>query len=455
MKITQFFFRILLVINIVLFFCSCESDAGIEPLPDIELNPENLVFENVQERKSVTLKNKGNIPLNWDLRAESNFILASPFAGKLNPGEEVAVEIRLLGNDIPEGLIQSKLQLSTDKNIGKQVPVQIISDKSNLWYLDFDVVDAVYDSIHDSLLALTKDKRLLLISPPSKSVKSIPLEIQGIKLSLHPDGKSIAVGSEKAVSFIDLESEQLIKRKGLTFPLFDLVLAKNNWVYITPADFNHTSIYCVNLTGEEADYSSGANIYGFSKIKLHPSGDFIMSTTTLHSPDDVVKYSLAEGWAKSLYDSPYHGDYRFGGDFWFTPSGDRFFGRSGNVFHFSSEGSIDLTQITKLNAPNDFSFVAQSSKKERIYSVHDVNLPGYSPVDEEPFLAIYDLSYTKIKEYRLSKMIRMRNGQIEILRFEVPFGFFNRNQDSMYLLRKSKNAHTGKEVWAIQSLVVE
>jgi hypothetical protein len=108
-----------------------------------------------------------------------------------------------------------------------------------------------------------------------------------------------------------------------------------------------------------------------------------------------------------------------------------------------------------LNAPNDFSFVAQSSKKERIYSVHDVNLPGYYPVDEEPSLAIYDLSYAKIKEYRLSKMIRMRNGQIEILRFEVPFGFLNRNQDAMYLLRKSKNPHTGNEVWAIQSLVLE
>lgn len=228
MKITPSISSFLFAVSMVIFFCSCESDGGIDPLPDIELNPDGLVFENVQERKTVTIKNKGNVPLNWDLRAESNYILASPFAGKLNPREEVTVEVWLLANDIPEGLLESKLLLSTDKNIGKEIPVQIISFKSELWYLDFKIVDAVYDSIHDRLLALTDDKRLMILNPEWKSVKPIPLENQGIKLSLHPDGKSVVVGHENAFSYIDLESEQMIKRKDIPFPVFDLVLSTNN-----------------------------------------------------------------------------------------------------------------------------------------------------------------------------------------------------------------------------------
>jgi chitinase len=107
------------------------------------------------------------------------------------------------------------------------------------------------------------------------------------------------------------------------------------------------------------------------------------------SPSDFEKYDIRTGTAEVLYDSPYHGDYAFGGDVWISDDGGRLFARSGNVFRSSTVQAEDMLYAGALDGVDFARWVEHSSAAERVLAL-DAAAWGDETADE---LKVYDTAF--------------------------------------------------------------
>ena len=151
--------------------------------------------------------------------------------------------------------------------------------------------------------------------------------------------------------------------------VIDVILPGNGYVYAFPRVDQWESIRTIALaTGAETN-SGSSSIYAGTRARLHPSGKYIYGADNGISPSDFEKYDIRSGTATVMYDSPYHGDYAFGGDVWASEDGLRLFARSGNVFRSSEVKAEDMLYAGKLSGMTTVQWVTESSAAERVFAV--------------------------------------------------------------------------------------
>jgi hypothetical protein len=423
---------------VIVFSCGPTMDDLDDPTR-LEVSHTQLIFESPTERKKLSIINTSNYPVNWSIESLSPDVVVTPFAGLLPANGVLELEVRWL--TIPSNGEPRMEQLELEER----------------WVLPDGIVDAVYDSKRDRIWALTPNRSLLEIDPINKQIRIIPLEIQGVKLSIHPAGDDLVVGHESAFSHLQLPSGQVIKRRSFPFKMHDLALAANNWLYVTDSGEQHSSLYCVNLHGTEEGYSRQAGVYSDATITLHPGGEYLMLSSTSLSPDDVYRVDIREGWARYQYDSPYHGDHRFGGKVWFDRTGDRFFTRSGNVHQFSEERQWDLTYVRSFAGNTPFVFFLAGQRFPRIFTVRDENVALMLPVlDIQPIWTIYNASDLTIQvRYSLPRVNRFVNGSLVAFSTEVPFGFVNQAENKFFLLERVRAVDHTTIFWNLLTIPAE
>lgn len=445
-----FFYALGYIFISVLFLCSCGMGADSwDPAERLDVSHNQLVFENLSERKKLLIINTSNHPISWSLEPSSGQIVSSPFAGLLPANGVAEVEVWLINVPVSDAPFQGLLSLKSDNQVVREIDILAVATQQNRWTLDLSIQDAVYDLTRDVIWALSTDRRLLEIDPASKSIRSIPLEIQGVKLSIHPDGETIVVGHENAFSYLELPSGQLIRRSPLPFKLHDIVIAPNHWVYATDSQAQHSRVFCVNLLGDEIGYSPKAPIYSNATISVHPSGDYLLLSSTVIIPDDVYKFNIEDGWASYQYDSPYHGDYRIGGQTWFNPKGDHFLSRFGYVFQFTEDPTRDLTYLTKVQASNPFVFIRFGEKVPRIFAVHQQNFGHDFPGVNQPVLSVYSSSYQLVSSVSIPRVLRVIDGEVQQVTTQIFTGFLDRDERHLYMLEKTMEWEGAPSRWAI------
>lgn len=213
--------------------------------------------------------------------------------------------------------------------------------------LDHVVIDAVYDPAHDRILTVSANPdRLNLVDPASGAVTSIALSLAPAAVSVQPGGAFAAVGHNGFISYVDLAAQEVAQVYGVTADVIDLELPGNGWVYAFPRVDQWETIRSVELaTGTE---TTTGTIRAGTLVKLHPSLEYIYGADNGLSPSDFEKYDIRGGAAVYLYDSPYHGDYAFGGNVWIYDDGSRLVARTGNVFSSSALRAEDMLYVGSL-----------------------------------------------------------------------------------------------------------
>lgn len=271
------------------------------------------------------------------------------------------------------------------------------------WSLDHLVLDAEYDRNSDVVVTVSADPaRLHVIDPVGRSVSSVDLPLTPANVSVSPDGSHAAVGHDAFVSHVDLSSLVVLETHPIPVDVWDLVLAGNGVAYAMPASGQWTRIYGLDLATGTVSQSTGNYVRHRTVLRLHPSGDYMYGANTDLSPSDFEKYDIRSGVAELMYDSPYHGDYSFGGDIWIADDGGRLFARSGNVFRSSTSQSEDMTYAGSLD--EWMRWVEHSSAASRIFAV-----PGGHWTSEEPTqIQVYDPQFLAYQ------------GSVDLPRFRVP-----------------------------------
>jgi len=282
---------------------------------------------------------------------------ASPSNGVTDPTGRVSVTWRL-GSQLGR-------QTATATVGGVGVATADAQAVVPLVVLDHVAIDAAYDSVGDRVLTVSAGPdRLNVIDPVSGAVTVIVLNLVPTAVTVQPDGRYAAVGHNGFISYVNLSTGIVERVYGVTTDVLSLVLPGNGWVYAFPRIDQWESIRSVELgTGNE---TSSGQIYAGTLARLHPSGAFIYGADNGLSPSDFEKFDIRSGVAVVMYDSPYHGDFSFGGNLWMYETGTRIVARSGNVFSASSVQAQDLLYAGSIGGQWPVAWAAHSAGRQRV-----------------------------------------------------------------------------------------
>lgn len=320
-------------------------------------------------------------------------------------------------------------------------PVIVSAEASvTLTVLDHVAIDAVLDHTGNRIVTVSGDPSELNVVDPSTGVTtSVALDLTPTAVTVQPDGAYAAVGHNGFISYVDLSALSVDTVYAVTADVSDLELPGNGWVYAFPRIDQWETIRSIELsTGTE--HTTGT-IRAGTKVRLHPSGEYIYGANNGLSPSDFEKYDISSGIALILYDSPYHGDYAFSGNLWIYDDGTRIIARSSNVFSSSSVRDQDLLYVGSLPEVNSVTAAAHSSILERVVLVGTEEYWGEGG-DE---LASYTDAFLTLQgTLALPAYIETGQSGSELFPSSGRFVFANAAGTAVYVLLRGKEPYVGR-----------
>ena len=205
------------------------------------------------------------------------------------------------------------------------------------------LIDSEYsDQLERIVMVSSEPSQLHIYDPITENDVTVDLPLPPNCVSVGPNGIYAAVGHDAFISYVNLQNATVEKMLDVSADVFDIVLAGNGYVYAMPRRDQWENIRCIEIAKNIETLHSGNSVYAGTQMKLHPAGKAIYGADNGISPSDIEKYSIENGTAKYLYDSPYHGDYSMGGDLWISEDGLRIFTKSGNAFKSSEVQDQDM-----------------------------------------------------------------------------------------------------------------
>lgn len=262
----------------------------------------------------------------------------------------------------------------------------------SLLMLNHRVTDAEYSKQLDRIITVSRspENKLYIVNPSTGANVSIDLPAIPATVSISPDGLYAAVGHNGWVSYVDLNSQVLLKTYPVSTNVSDVVLAGNGYAY-TFSDFHSLNLQ----TGAETQ--SENYIFTIGWAKLHPSGKAIYGADIGFSPSDIFKYDITKGTATELYDSPYHGDYPMCENLWMSEDGFRIFTTCGNAFRSSENKSEDMIYNGSLADIKLIIHLSHSTAANMVAAIpQNTNLPPAAEKRDNK-IWIYDYQFLSLK----------------------------------------------------------
>lgn len=414
--------------------------------------PDTLFFPQDIDNVVMRINNYGNTTLEYAIASSTGFVSFSPNSGQLPMMQHADISVTI---DRENLLMETRPRLYV--TIDDKVDTVLLIPEKKLM-LPNDVVDAEYAKATDLLVYVAANATLNIYHPDTKTLTSVQLSYTPTCVSVSPDGTKAAVGHDAHVTYVDLMAENVLTTNDISCDALDIVLTNNGWTYVFPNHYGWTHFSCINISTPYAmeTLQTGHNIYGGTKGKLHPSGNYIYGADNGLSPADIEKYDIQDGTAQYLYDSPYHGDYYMGGDLWFEENGERLFTRAGTVFKTSETQSMDMIYNGTIPLDGDYRSIAwldQLDLKREIYLVRQV--AGWSNEPGPPFVDIYDSDNLTHKIKIGLEKYAVANGVDYTIYAACPyFVFANSNGTELYVITKANGSGMVHE-WAIQTIDME
>jgi hypothetical protein len=317
----------------------------VSSAPEAEISVGRLGYPQGVSERVFWLRNPGRGVLTWQAEIPVTWLELSPSSGEIGQGDSVALTATVTRASVPTGG-STTLTLNSDA-IGGAVALPVLVTTAagfepGLTVLNHRVLDAEASPAADLLVTVSADpNQLHILDLVAGTTTMVALSLPPTCVAVRPDGAFAAVGHDGSMSLVDLRTGAVTRVYTVSTVIHDLVLASNGWAYAFPSADQWVELHNIEVaTGLEV--ANGWLLYEKAQARLHPSGRSIYTATTQLSPSDFEKYDISKGVGERLYDSPYHGDYEFGGDIWISADGTRLFARSGNVFRSSSAPEDDM-----------------------------------------------------------------------------------------------------------------
>ncbi len=309
--------------------------------------------------------------------------------------------------------------------------------------LTHDTIDAEYSDALDKAVIVSSQpaNKLYLTDPSTGTEQSVSLALPPSSVAVSPDGKQAVVGHDGAVTLVNLETLQILAtHTEIGFNIADIVLKSTQKAYASETNYNWKSLYEIDLQTGIATPHSSINyfpLYGNAFIKLQPGTQNIYAIERGLSPADLKKFDVSTSPPAYLYDSPYHGDYPMGSDFWFSDDGSYILTAGGTMFRATSTQSTDMGYIRSISANNDYtkSILAadHSANAGKFVTVSNISDDYFEPRYAVRTYTTQLLTLTETDEFAPLSL----NGNASLA--EPAYAFFNATGINHYVLLKQDN----------------
>lgn len=421
--------------------------------------PEVLNFTVFNNSLKFTIKNEGNIDLNFGIENQNNKLTLSQNSGEIAIGSEKEITVNLNRNDLPNGITTSNLNITINNKL-VSIAVSIDNFNEQKIIVNGDVIDAEFSKTKNKLVFVTSSpSKVCILSSSSDSIESISLSYVPTCISISPDGETAVVGHDGSITYLNLQTKTIIDNFSVSCDAIDVVLANNKWAYVFPRNDQWESIRSINMNiaSNNETQGNGYQIYAGTKGRLHPSGKFIYGADNGLSPSDIEKFNIQNGTAVGIYDSPYHGDYPMNGNLWFSEDGNRIFTRGKTVLKTSEIQNQDMIYNGKINSDSfsNIEWLDHSNIKSNLYVIGSNGYSWISP-NRMPYVYIYNSTNLSYKsKLELEKFLVPNNIGGGNFFDAIPyFTFSNSIGNSLFVLIKANGAGLANE-WAIQKFTIE
>ncbi len=419
--------------------------------------PDSVYIDNNSIKTYLTIKNKGLSTLNFALECEAGFADFSEKSGIVADGQNRNIEININRNLMSTGLYRNYIHL-TINNKTEHIPFIVENFNTNKLLLDQTVTDAEYSKAIDKLIFVsTNPPTLGIYNPKSRKLDKKELLYDPICLSVSSDGTTAVIGHDALITYFDLVNREILRHYDISCVAFDIILSNNQWTYVFPKGSYHMEkekIHCIDLstTSSIEMLSGGHEIYGYSKGRLHPSGNSIYCANGLSYPK-CGKFDISEGIAVNQYQSSYN-QVDIKGNLWLSEEGTRLFTNRNIAYKtaelfcndFEYDGEIPLSEASGLAMPIIESMDISGISKKLFVVIANTSA-NHEPLDAYIF---HSESLIYEKSFQLEKYIYEDGSGYKECNAVPKFIFCNQNGDEFYVITKpDENDFTEK--WSIQT----
>jgi len=420
----------------------------VGPLPRMSVSTSYLSFDEFTNTGTFLIRNQGNVDFSWTATSASQRVTVSPGSGTVPFQGSTMVTLSLDRAGLGSG--EYAAQIRVDSNFESTASVQLAYRhyREPFTRLAYNVIDAEYDSEHDRIVTISEGPYALHILDPETATENvIDLPSRPNCVSVRPDGQYAGVGHNGIVTTVNLGSRTLENTYSVPTDALDIVMAPNWWAYVFPRTDQWETIRCLNLASREVAMHEGVSIYAGTLARLHPSGNVIYGADNGVSPSDMEKYGIETGVAKYLYDSPYHGDFSFGGNMWFSQDGTRIYARSGNVFVSDPAQEKDMQYAGNLEGVTKARWITHSTGLGRVLVVPETEGRGAGEI------RVYDPQFLIYKgKVDLAQFMVTDGAHGAFYKPEGQFVFANRSGNRVYVLFQAETAAGLDKRWAVATV---
>lgn len=306
-----------------------------------------------------------------------------------------------------------------------------------------DTVDAQYSDALDKVVIVSSQptNKLYLADLTGITEKSISLVLPPTSVAVSPDGKHAIVGHDGAVTLVNLETLKVMAtHTEIGFKVADIALKNTQKAYASESGYNWNSLYEIDLQTGVATPHSGityASLYGNARIKLQPGAENIYAIEQGLSPTDLQKFDTSSSPPTYLYDSPYHGDYPMGSNFWFSDDGNYILTAGGTMFRTTSTQSTDMRYVRSTSVNNDYTnyilAADHSATAGKFVTVTNISDDYFEPRYSVRTYTTQLLTLTETHEFDPLSL----NGKDSLA--EPAYAFFNAVGTNYYVILKQDN----------------
>lgn len=282
-----------------------------------------------------------------------------------------------------------------------------------VWHLGFDIYDAEYDRVGDSIITISRSPDQLQIMDPRTFVgTSIALPYVPNCVAVQSDGLYAVVGHDGYLSIVNLVARELEYVQPVNNEVFDLIVTANGWAY-SLSEYGNNLHASDLIGGTDYFYSSGVPS-GRPTLRLHPSENSFLAIEGFSHPQNIEKYRIDGADVSDLYRWPHHAEYEPYGNLWITQDGKRVLTAAGDAFASTMSIDDDMYYINTLqdkkriqwmdsSADGDLAFVVPKDTLQsdplgavHIYEIdrlvrrNVIRLPGFTVLDESGGTRQYD-----------------------------------------------------------------
>ncbi|MCB9759889.1 MAG: hypothetical protein H6739_08650 [Alphaproteobacteria bacterium] len=243
-----------------------------------------------------------------------------------------------------------------------------VPDNGLVRALDFDVVAADFDLANERVVvaSASPSPALQLVDPGGDAVDTLALPAAPLALDVRRAGDRALVLHEGAVSIVDLDGLAVLDT-------IDLGAVTGGTVLLSGGEYGYALSWGDPIRAHgfslEIGTPSVAPVEPFDgqlTLAMHPDEDRVYGTGTGATPQDLHRWSFDGARLAYDGDSPYEGEYQFGGAVWVTDDGARVVTYRGEVFTLTGGEGADIAYLQALSVTGQALDVASRDAGSRL-----------------------------------------------------------------------------------------